>query len=88
LNAFAGVEGKGSPPQTLDELRYALHLLPSFRDAYATSTTLMNVSGQTAQADELCQTLDLLIVPVNGKPYYECAEPKKPRVKHLRRQRF
>ena len=88
LNAFAGVEGKPNPPQTLDELRYALHLLPSFREAYVTSTKLMNAGGQAAQADELCQTLELLTLPVNGKPYYECVEPKRPPAKHLRRHRF
>jgi tetratricopeptide (TPR) repeat protein len=85
LNAFAFVEGRPNPPQTLDELRYALHLLPSFREAYATSTKLMNASGQTAQADELCQTLQLLTLPVDGKPYYECAAPTKARVKRVRR---
>jgi len=88
LNAFSGVEGKANPPLTLDELRYALHLLPSFRDAYVTSTKLMNAGGQAAQADELCQTLELLTLPVNDKPYYECVESKKPPAKHLRRHRF
>jgi tetratricopeptide (TPR) repeat protein len=89
LNAFAGAEGKPNPPQTLDELRYALHLMPSFRDAYVTSAKLMDAGGQAAQANELCQTLDLLTLPVNGKPHYECAEPKKKApAKHLRRRRF
>jgi hypothetical protein len=53
-----------------------------------TSTKLMNAGGQAAQADELCQTLELLTLPVNGKPYYECVEPKRPPVKHLSRHRF
>jgi tetratricopeptide (TPR) repeat protein len=82
LSVFATVQGKPNPPESIDELRLALHLLPSFRDAYDGSQTLLLAAQQTAKIDELCHTLQLLTLPVDGQPFYACEEKKKPRTRH------
>jgi tetratricopeptide (TPR) repeat protein len=82
LSAFAGVQGRPNPPESIDELRLALHLLPSFRDAYNGSQTLLLASQETAKMDELCHTLQLLTLPVDGRPFYACEEKKKQRISH------
>jgi tetratricopeptide (TPR) repeat protein len=82
INAFAGVQGKQSSPESIDELRLALHLQPSFRDAYTSSQALLMAAQETQKIDELCHTLQLLTLPVDGQPFYSCEEKKKPRTRH------